>query len=143
MIRKMLENDVEQVQKLGSLLSPNFSKTNNLEEIQSSPYMKVLVYDEERIIKGFLMYTELEETADIVDIIVKEEYRNNGIASCLLDAMFSELKASVKLLTLEVRRSNQNAIGLYKKFGFEIVSIRKKYYANGEDAYLMGRRLEQ
>lgn len=141
MIRKLKIEDIKQVQELGNLLSPNFSKTNNLEEMENNPYTKVLVYEEEETIKGFLMYTELEETTDIVDIIVKEEERQKGVASCLMDYMLSDLKESVKLLTLEVRKSNTPAIALYEKFGFEVVNIREKYYGDGEDAYLMGRRI--
>lgn len=141
MIRKLKIEDIEQVQELGNLLTPNFSKTNNLKEMENNPYTKILVYEEEETIKGFLMYTELEETTDIVDIIVKEEERQKGVASCLLDYMLSDLKESVKLLTLEVRKSNTPAIALYEKFGFEVVNIREKYYRDGEDAYLMGRRI--
>lgn len=142
MIRSFLEKDIEEINALGNRLTSNFSKTNNLKEIKDNPYTKILVYEEGNKMKGFLMYTELEETADILDIIVKEEDRHRNIATCLLDYMISEVKNSVKLLTLEVRKNNISAIQLYKKFGFEIVSIRKKYYSDGEDAYLMGRRLE-
>lgn len=141
MIRKLIESDIEQIHILGNVLTPNFSKTNNLTGILNDQYTKVLVYEEENIIKGFIMYTELDETADILDIVVKEEERRKKVASCLLDSMIGELKESVRLITLEVRKSNIAAIELYKKFGFEIVNVREKYYDN-EDAYLMGRRLE-
>lgn len=141
MIRKLKIEDIKQVEELGNLISPHFSKTNNLKEMENNPYTKILVYEEEKMIKGFLMYTELEETIDIVDIIVKKEERHKGIASCLMDYMLSDLKESVKLITLEVRKSNTPAIALYKKFGFEIVNTRKNYYMDGEDAYLMGRRI--
>ena len=141
MIRKLKLEDIKGVQELGNKLSPNFSKTNNLKEMENNPYTKVLIFEEEGILKGFLMYTELEETTDIVDIIVKEEYRKKGIASCLLDYMLSDLSDTVELLTLEVRKSNIPAIALYKKFGFEVVHTRERYYSDGEDAYLMGRRI--
>ncbi len=88
------------------------------------------------------MYTELEETIDINDIFVEEEYRRKNIASCLLDYMISELKSSIKLITLEVRKSNTKAIQLYEKFGFSIYHTRKDYYGT-EDAYLMGRSIER
>ena len=142
MIRKLQEKDIEEINALGNLLSPNFAKTTHLEEIEEDKYTKVLVYEEEGMIKGFLMYTELEDTVDILDIIVKEEYRRHNIASCLIDSMMSNIQESVKLVTLEVRKENIPAIELYKKFGFEIVTTRKNYYQNQEDAYLMGRRLE-
>ena len=48
----------------------------------------------------------------------------------------AELRLS--LLTLEVRRSNTAAQGLYKKYGFEELGIRKGYYSdNHEDALIM------
>lgn len=143
MIRGLQEKDIEAVNELGNTLNSNFSKTANLHGLNNDNFTKVLVYEKDGKIIGFLMYTELEETVDVVDIVVKEEYRKKRVASCLLDAMFSNLKDSVKLLTLEVRKSNNAAISLYKKFGFEIINTRKKYYANQEDAYLMGRRLEK
>jgi ribosomal-protein-alanine N-acetyltransferase len=42
------------------------------------------------------------------------------------------------LATLEVRRSNEAALNLYKGFGFRAVGIRPNYYADeGEDAIVM------
>lgn len=143
MIRYFNKEDSDAIYALGNQITSNFSKTNSLLEIENNLYTKILVYEKEQKVIGFLMYTELEETVDILDIIVMEEYRRQNIASCLLDYMMSELKDTVKLLTLEVRKSNISAIALYKRFGFDVVKIRKKYYNNGEDAYLMGRRLEK
>ena len=137
MIRNFEKSDIDEIYKLGNLLNSSFSKTNNLLDIYEDKYTKILIYESENIIKGFLMYTELEAFADINDIIVREEYRNKRIASSLIDYMISNLQDSVKLITLEVRESNIKAINLYQKFGFNIVNIRKSYYNDNEDAYLM------
>lgn len=142
MIRHFLESDFETIYKLGDEISDNFSKTNNLEEIYKDKFTKILVYEKNNKVVGFLMYIELTETVDILDIIVDKEYRNQNIASCLMDYMISELKESVKVITLEVRKSNSPAIKLYEKFGFEIINIRKNYY-DSEDGYLMGRVIEK
>ena len=45
--------------------------------------------------------------------------------------------AECENITLEVRVSNKVAINLYKSCGFNVVATRKRYYENGEDAYLM------
>lgn len=140
MIRYFNLNDADAIYKSGEKITKNFSKTNNLEEIYESPYVKILVYEVDEKIVGFLMYTELEETVDILDIIVEEAYRKKKIASCLLDYMITSVASSVKLATLEVRKSNDAAIDLYKKFGFSIINVRKEYY-DTEDAYLMGRKV--
>ena len=42
---------------------------------------------------------------------------------------------------LEVNTENIAAINLYKKFNFEIINTRKKYY-EGKDAYIMERRIK-
>lgn len=142
MIRHLEKKDFEEVYKLGNQISPNFSKTNDLEEIEKDQYTKVLVYEKENKIKAFLMYVALAETVDIIDIIVAEDARHQKMASCLLDYMISELEDTVQLITLEVRKSNLPAIHLYEKFAFEIITTRKNYYGN-EDAYLMGRKIEK
>ncbi len=141
MIRNFKLEDSETIYELGNQLSSNFSKTNDLEKIYQDKYTKILVYEIESEIVGFLMYIELENTIDIVDIIVKEEHRNKKIASCLLDNLITELKEKIKWITLEVRKSNTPAINLYQKFDFSIINTRKNYYEN-EDAYLMGREIK-
>ena len=48
------------------------------------------------------------------------------------------LKRHVKLVTLEVRRSNDAARSLYAGFGFRQIGVRQRYYSdNGEDAIVM------
>lgn len=143
MIRFFRKSDIEEINRLGNTITKNFSKTMDFSEIEKDKYTKVLVYEDKDILKGFLIYTELEEIVDIIGIVVKEEYRNQKIASCLLDYMITGLSESVSLITLEVRKSNSAAIHLYEKFGFEVINVRKKYYDGREDAYLMGRRIEQ
>lgn len=142
MIRHFLEKDFESIYSLGNEISNNFSKTNNLKEILNDKYTKILVYEKDNEVVGFLMYIELTDTIDILDIIVDKNNRRQNIASCLLDYMMSELQDSIKLITLEVRKSNFIAIKLYEKFGFYIVNIRKNYY-DTEDGYLMGRVIEK
>lgn len=141
MIRLLEEKDFERVYALGNCLNKNFSKTNQLNQLLKDPYTKLYVYEENKMVVGFLMYTELEETIDILNIYVDEAYRHKKIASNLLDTMISTMKDTVKLITLEVRKDNEPAISLYQKFGFEIMHIREKYYKD-MDAYLMGRRFE-
>ncbi len=141
MIRSFKIEDSAIIYELGNQIASNFSKTNDLEKIINDKYTKILVYEIDSAIVGFLMYIELENTIDIVDIIVKEAYRNKKIASCLLDNLITELKEKIKWITLEVRKSNTPAIKLYQKFDFSIINTRKNYYEN-EDAYLMGREIK-
>ena len=94
--------------------------------------------DGNRII-GYAGFWEVCGEGDITNVAVDKKYRRQHIGSRLIEEMIkraAELKLS--LLTLEVRRSNTAAQGLYKKYGFEELGIRKGYYCdNHEDALIM------
>ena len=76
--------------------------------------------------------------AEILNLFVEMKYRNNGIGRELILRVISICeKENIDKITLEVRKSNTFAQGLYTKLGFEIVGTRKKYYGDGEDALLM------
>lgn len=70
------------------------------------------------------------DTADLLDIAVEPELRKKGIGSALMQFMIDEcISRGVKEIFLEVRTTNTGATSLYKKFGFEQISIRKNYYS--------------
>ena len=66
-----------------------------------------------------------------------------GIATSLLNHLVeTSLSNNMKEIWLEVSTKNTPAINLYKKFGFEVMGIRKNYYQKlGEDAYNMKKEL--
>ncbi len=101
-----------------------------------------IVADKDGELAGYAgMYHVLDE-GDIANVAVDPSYRREGIASMLLSALIDFAKENgVISLTLEVRVSNAGAIALYRKFGFQDVGVRRKYYTHpSEDANLM--RLE-
>ena len=76
--------------------------------------------------------------ADIEGIVVDKEFRNKGYAIELLDFAQTELKnQGIEKIFLEVRKSNLPAKSLYLKKGYKEISVRKKYYSDGEDAIVM------
>ena len=142
MIREANVFDIPRINELGSLLADNFCDVNHLNDMLEDGVSKVFVYEKDDKIVGFILATDLTETCDILSLVVDPEYRNRMIASNLIDYLISELDDNLKMITLEVRTNNIPAIKLYEKFGFEVVNVRKKYYANGDDAYLMARESE-
>jgi len=80
----------------------------------------------------------------IANMAVRRERQGEGIGSLLLDGMLDEARnRGCDTATLEVRFSNDRAIGLYRSHGFREVAIRPRYYTdNGEDALVMLRELD-
>ena len=66
-----------------------------------------------------------------------EKYRNKGYAKALLNYLINDIISErCDNITLEVNKTNEIAIGLYKSIGFSVVATRKGYY-EGFDGYLM------
>ena len=141
MVRYANVYDIPRINELGSLLNDNFRMVNNINEMLEDKYSKVLIYEEDDMVVGFITATDLKETCDILSLVVDPKYRNKMVATNLLDYLISELDENLKLITLEVASKNIAAIKLYEKFGFEVVNVRKNYYKD-DDAYLMARESE-
>lgn len=108
--------------------------------LSTDVFTKYLIYADEEIV-GFLSYSIMYERAEINYIFVLPEFRKNKIASKLLEKMNEELlEKKIETVTLEVRITNEEAINLYQKNGFKIVSVRKNYYQDA-DGYLMVKDL--
>jgi len=92
-------------------------------------------------IVGFCGIKVVLDSADIMNIVVKKEFRNLGIGTALLNEIITLcLSLNLSSITLEVRKDNEYAISLYKNFGFETLGVRKKYY-NGIDGFIMEKKI--
>ena len=87
---------------------------------------------------GFLEFSLLYEKIEIDQFYVLPSYRNRGIGKFLLEELNKiAIEKKCNSITLEVNMKNEVALSLYKKLGFQMVTIRKNYYFNREDAYLL------
>ena len=104
----------------------------------------VLVEDKEGIIAGWIVTWHVPpDELHILELAVHPTYRRQGVANSLLAAALGkENRRDAALVLLEVRVSNDAAIGLYEKIGFKAVGRRKKFYSDGESALLMNCDLE-
>lgn len=104
---------------------------------KNNPFSNWYLYVINDELIGFINFDIMYEKSELEYIYVIQEYRKKGIASKLILAMEKKLKKyNIENITLEVNCNNQNAINLYKKFGYTKVAIRPKYYKN-EDGFLM------
>lgn len=92
------------------------------------------------LICGFFAADE----AEITSVAVSPEHRRKGIAAALMEEYFRTLPDVVESIFLEVRESNSAAIGLYQKFGFQKISLRKNFYSfPDENAVVMQKLLNK
>lgn len=112
-----------------------FLKDNLIDLNINDPFSKNIIYVDGSKIVGLLNYSIIYERAELNYIFVLKNYRNKKIASQMFEYMLKKCKICENI-TLEVRKSNEIAINLYKKYGFVEIAIRKNYY-NNEDGILM------
>lgn len=104
---------------------------------EDTPFSNWYIYELNREIAGFINIDIIYDKAEIEYIYVINKYRNQKIATKLLQYVEKNLKQKkVNNITLEVNENNKKAISFYVKNGFKKVAIRKNYY-RGEDAFLM------
>lgn len=139
-IRKAKISDLEAIKEIEdeSFINP-FTKEDLLYEISQNPVSNFLVLEKDGLVVGFLDYWVTFDSATIDQIAVKKSERNQGFAKILFEKSINDLKelGEVSFFTLEVRASNEPAISLYKSFGFQKVTIKEKYYDDGENAIYM------
>ena len=87
-------------------------------------------YDGDVIICGCAGFISVVGEGDICNVVVKEDFRRLGIAKRLVQSMIMAGKErfGVNSYTLEVRKSNSAAIGLYEDLGFVFEGIRPGFY---------------
>ena len=114
-----------------------------LYEIQQNRVARCRVMRAEGRIVGYLCIWEIADEIHITNVAVHPLRRRQGIARALLGGLLAEAQArDLRLVVLEVRPSNKEAIALYESFGFRVTGRRRGYYYDtGEDALVMEARL--
>lgn len=111
--------------------------------------------ENEKNVLGYIVFYGTIESTDIFEIVIKKEYQGRGFGERLMTESMEKLVEDRKNLEgnnilenegtdfsenkflLEVNEKNARALKLYKKIGFEKISIRKNYYGKDENAVIM------
>lgn len=102
-----------------------------LDELQNTSSRYIIAKNHDNKVVGFAGIKIIIDEADIMNIVVKKNYRHKGIGNLLLEYLISLCnELHLQSLSLEVNEINLPAINLYKKFGFKKIGIRKNYYKN-------------
>lgn len=135
MILKASYEDIQEINELGKILYKNFENTYHISNYLENENYIILV-SKNNFVDGFSIFYKNMDCFELELIVVSEKARNKGIASNLFEYFFKNYCQKGDEILLEVSCENEIAIKLYKKYGFETINIRKKYY-NNSDAYVM------
>ncbi len=139
-IRRMTLQDVPQVYALEkATFADPWSEQSFADEMEKNKCARYLVAEENGEVVAYAGAWLIFEEGHITNIAVKESARGRGIGGAVTAALMQyAANMGVQYMTLEVRKSNLRAQGMYKKLGFIELGVRKRYYEdNGEDALLM------
>ena len=134
----MTLEDLEQMKDTLYSDFDNFWSYNVLKQELENKNTTYIVAKENDEVVGFAGLSTCLDEATLNNIVVKKSHRNRGIGGELLEALIELCgELSIRTFTLEVDTENEPAIHLYEKFGFKNLVIRKKYYNNTRDAFIM------
>jgi len=104
----------------------------------NNPYARLVVAERAGRVIGYFCCWLVADEVHVLDVAVHPDHRRCGVGRLLLQHILAEARQNgASSASLEVRVSNQPAIALYQTLGFQQVAIRRRYYENGEDAFLM------
>ncbi len=141
-IREWTEKDIIQIAEIEARSFKDAWSVVAFEDVLKYPVHHSFLIEEGGQVCAYACLLVLFEDAELENIAVDLPYRKRGMAKALMDALHEKAKAlGAKRCLLEVRVSNLPAISLYEKYGYEKYGVRKRYYADGEDAFVMQKQL--
>ena len=141
-VRAWEEKDVKEIARLEAECFSDPWTEGMLADTLRFPSYHTFLAEEGGQVCGYGCIILLFEDAELANIAVAPTHRGQGVGKRILEEMHAYAKArGAERMLLEVRVSNRNAIGLYEKYGYERYGLREHYYADGEDAYLMQKKL--
>lgn len=143
-VRDMEAKDIDQILEIESVSFPApWSRETFISELQN-PLSVYLVADNDGTVLGYAGIWIIFDEGHITNVAVHPDYKGNRVGETLLGEMEAIILGNGgKMMTLEVRPSNQPALILYNRFNFKRVGLRKGYYTdNNEDAIIMTKELE-
>ena len=144
-IREMTEDDIKDIAELEKdCFSEPWSETSLRDELTNETARFYVLRDTKELL-GYIGSNNICNEVYITNVAVNENCRGKGYGKILVNHLIkqSELERAF-FITLEVRKSNENAIKLYEKCGFKLIGERKNFYSKPtEDALIYTYYLEE
>lgn len=111
---------------------------------QGSNFHNLAIISDEKL-AGFTICQFVLDEASLFNLAIDPQQQKKGLGQRLITQLIEALiEREIQTLWLEVRASNDTAIRLYDKLGFNQISVRPDYYPSNhgrEDAILMALTL--
>jgi ribosomal-protein-alanine N-acetyltransferase len=137
---KLEPKDIKQVILLEEqFLGESLGEEMILNELNNPNVCFLSAKDDEKVI-GYIGAYTFDDSMEILNFVVDEAYQRQGVGSLLFNTLLN-MYDKTKSIVLEVRYNNEKGISFYKKNNFNVISIRKHYYKNGDDAIVMMKEI--
>ena len=147
-IREANENDVYGISVIERLSFGEPWLEQSIYDDMRLEYSDYLVCEDEGFISGYAGLHRILSEGHITNIAVHPSVRGKGVGTAVLEELMKKARGKgIKDFTLEVRESDEAAVGFYKRQGFISEGKRKDYYpcdeGEREDALIMWLREER
>jgi ribosomal-protein-alanine N-acetyltransferase len=147
-VRQLRWTDIEAVVALERELFPDdaWSVASLWAELAARPRRSYTVAeDDEGAVVGYAGVDLGGEVADVMTMAVASGAQGSGLGRRLLEELVTRAEADhAAYLMLEVRADNERARKLYESSGFELLTVRRRYYQPGDvDAHVMRLTLRE
>lgn len=145
-LRPATEDDLKQLAEIEARVHISPWTLEHFRSELTKPYSQVLLLTDDETdseITGYIVIWFMFDECQILNVVVDVPHRGLGLGKLMIRKAISLAgNKGLRKMSLEVRKGNLPAIHLYQSTGFVISHIRKGFYANGEDAYLMTLSLD-
>ena len=144
-IREMTEDDIDSIAELEKeCFSEPWSETSLRDELTNETARFYVLRDGKNLL-GYIGANNICNEVYITNVAVNSECRGKGYGKILVNHLIKQSEAErAFFITLEVRKSNENAIKLYEKCGFKLIGERKNFYSKPtEDALIYTYYIEE
>ena len=144
-LREMTESDITEIAELEKECFATPWSENSLRDELSNETARFYVLRDSENLLGYIGANNICNEVYITNVAVSGKCRGKGYGKILVNHLIKQSEAEKAFfITLEVRKSNENAIKLYEKCGFKLIGERKNFYSKPtEDAIIYTYYIEE
>jgi ribosomal-protein-alanine N-acetyltransferase len=139
-IDKLTKEDIPQVVLLEEQFLGETLGSEMLENELENEFMCFLSAKDNQKVLGYIGAYVINGELEILNFVVDGLHQRTGIGTLLFNELLNRYP-DAKTVVLEVREQNEKGINFYKKNNFNVISKRKHYYKNGDDALVMMKEI--